>query len=57
MNWVRSGSWAGYTVTTRVPYNLQTTVHFIPRLNYTTQVLFHTVSVGRWIVEDGKETK
>ena len=33
MNWVRSRSWAGYTVIARVPYFLQRTLHFIPRLN------------------------
>ena len=30
---VRIRSWAGHTVTTKVPYILQRTLHFIPRLN------------------------
>ena len=46
MNWVRSRSWAGYTVTARVSYILQRTLHFIPRLNIYNS---STISYGqRW---------
>ena len=56
MNWVRRMIWARYTVIAKVIFILQITQDFIPGLNTYTQVPFHTVSIGRWTVEAGKDT-
>jgi len=56
MNCVRNKSWAGYTVTARVPYILKELCISFQNKTYIAQVSFHMVSVSRWIVEAKKDT-